>query len=959
MYRKLNPTGFLLVLFLIILSFFSCREKTQVISNNGGGNEKYDGAAKIQEREYLMTRDPFTGEIPREELYAAMLKTEELKQTTRTTGTWVERGPTSDIVGPSNGNTRANSGITSGRIRAIWVDLKDATGKTVWVGGVNGGLWKTTDITVTVPNWTLINDFFSNMAITGICQDPVNKDIMYFCTGEAFFNSDAVAGDGVFKSIDGGVSWTKLTSLNGISCTKILCDAAGNVYLGTQLNGLQRSLAASGGAVWTIITPSGSSARISDFEISSTGRLHVATGLGNSSIGLYRYTDIPATVISSTWTTPAVGFPHSSGVNARVELGCSGNVVYALPSDNGNPDANVATIYKSTNGGANWAATGSTPNFTSGQAWYCLAVDINPANTNEVIVGSLDCYKTVDGGANWTKISAWVGTAGQYVHADQQAMRWYDNGNKIIMACDGGIHYSSDGGTTWRDRNTNLRLKQFYSVAVEPTTGSNVILAGAQDNGVHRLNGAGLTTSVEVTGGDGAFVAIDQNAVANEFGSYVYNIYRRSTNTGASWSTFTFRKGTAPGTDFGGFINAFDFDNTNKIMYCGGDANEYFRWSDPLTRSPGTYYSSTTFGANATLVPLTLGGGFVSAVTVSPFTNHQVYFGSTNGRVVKTTTANATPTQTDITPAAMAAGYVSCINTGTNDQNLIACLSNYGVANVFVSGDGGTSWTALDQVAATSLPNIPVRWCMFVPGTNNRAIIATETGIWISGVFSGNTTTWTPSSTFPTVRTDMIKYRASDGELFAATHGRGLWSQNISTVVPINNFLLKGKWKTKETVELVWENLSVYPVNSYEIESSTDGRIFSRIGTTSSLTFTDRPSASNLYYRIKSNSNQGGISYSNVINLKNDRSTQDLSDIKIFPNPVTDYINLAYSLSGNGKVSYSIRSINGQMVWNKEEDISLTGDYQRKWNINSLKPGTYVLTILFNDKKVSQSFSKQ
>ncbi len=928
--------------------------------------KKYDGAAMAYDREFRITKDPATGVVPRELLYEAMLKTEELKQGMRpwsTQGTWIERGPSSDVVGVSNGNTRANNGVTAGRIRAQWVDLKDPTRKTVWIGGIDGGLWKTTDITLASPTWTPINDFFSNMAISSICQDPVNTDIMYFCTGEVFLNFDAVAGDGVFKSINNGVSWTKLASTTGYSSSKILCDAAGNIYLGAYGVGFLRSTAASGGAAWTTITPSGRSSRTSDFEISSTGRLHLSVGLGNSSIGGYRFTDNPSTVTPSTWTTATTPFPFSSGVNCRVELGCSGNTLYALSSDNGNPNANVPTLYNSIDGGVNWAATPTSPAFTNGQAWYCLAVDINPANTNQVIVGSLDCYKTIDGGASWNKISEWVGTFGQYVHADQQIITWFDGGNKLLVGCDGGVHYSSDGGATFRDRNVNLRLKQFYSLAVNPTSGSNILLGGTQDNGVHQLSSPGLSTSVEVTGGDGAFVAIDQDAPANEFGSFVYNAYRRSANTGATWSGITFKKGTSGSpTDFGDFINPWDYDNTNNIIYASADNGEFFRWSDPLTRAPGTYYSATTFGVNATLVPLGIGTAFVSAVSVSPYTNHLVYFGASNGTIIKATNAIALPVEIDITGSGMTFGAnVSCVATGTNDQNLIASFSNYGVSNVWVSSNGGTSWTALDPTGAGSLPNMPVRWCMFTPGTNTQAIIATETGVWISGPFAGTATTWTPSATFPTVRTDMLRYRASDGQLFAATHGRGLWSQDILSVVPVNNFLLKGKWKNKESVDLFWENTTVYPITSYEIEASYNGTNFTKIGSSSrtTLNFTDRPTGANVYYRIKSINNQGGINYSNVIYLKRDQSGQEVSELKIFPNPVNDELKIAFSASGIGKISYRVTGINGQVYWNKEEEMTLTGDHIRNWNMRALRTGSYVLMVLFKNQKVTKSFIKQ
>jgi hypothetical protein len=104
------------------------------------------------------------------------------------------------------------------------VDKNDPTRKTVWAGAVAGGLWKTTDITQTAPNWTPFNDFFQNLAITHIDQAPNNGQIMYFCTGEGNNNLDAVRGLGVRKSSNGGNTWNQLSSTNNADfhfCQKI------------------------------------------------------------------------------------------------------------------------------------------------------------------------------------------------------------------------------------------------------------------------------------------------------------------------------------------------------------------------------------------------------------------------------------------------------------------------------------------------------------------------------------------------------------------------------------------------------------------------------------------------------------------------------------------------------------------------------------------------------------------
>jgi len=734
-----------------------------------GQSIQNEHSSEIEERaefEWERIRNPYTQQIPVNAYWQALLETKQASEfysqtAARTSAlSWTERGPDSDIPGSSNGNTRANNGITAGRIRAIWVDLADATGKTVWVGGVDGGIWKSNDITTAPANWILVNDYLSNLAVSDICQDPANTNIMYFCTGESYFNADAVAGAGVFKSSDHGVTWSQLSSTSLYTyCTRILCDASGNIYLATRGNGLLRST--DGGATWGTITPSGMGNNICDLELSSTGRMHVVAGIFSTQS--YRYTNSPASVTSSSgWNAPVTPFPSYA---MRAEIACSGNTLYACPAD---ANYEVPTIYKSTDGGMNWTATSGQPSsgWASSQGWYSLAIGIDPSNTNTCIVGGLNNYKTTNGGSTWTKISNWVGTTGQYVHADIHDIVWYDNGNKLLFACDGGVHFSSNKGTTIRDRNAGLRIKQFYSVAIHPTA-THYFLAGAQDNGTHQFTLAGLGSTVEVTGGDGGFVAIDQNQPQYQFASYVYNQYRRSTDGGNTWSSVNLSS-TA-----GQFINPFDYDHINNKLYAAHNAGNFLRWDNPQTGNTNSIVAISAFN-----------GYKVSAVKVSPFTNHKVFFGTSGGRIVRCDNANTgAPTASNITGSSMPAAYVSCINTGTSDQFLIACYSNYGVNNVWYSINQGATWTAIDG----NLPDMPVRWCMFEPNDNTRGIIATETGVWETTLFNGNATVWYPSLNFPVVRTDMLQYRSSDSLLAAATHGRGLFTTIVSEANTCNS----------------------------------------------------------------------------------------------------------------------------------------------------------------------------
>ncbi len=727
--------------------------------------DKYDGPELAARQEFEMTKDPATGTVPRERLMDAIESTIDSKEDYQSLIgglSWLERGPNSDLPGPF-GNPRPPLNYTSGRIRAMMVDSLDATKKTVWVGGVDGGLWRTSDITTSPATWVLINDNLSNLAVSDITQDPRPgfQNIMYFCTGESYFNFDAVRGNGVFKSTDAGATWTYLASTSSYtSCTRILCDYLGNIYLATRGSGLLRSTVASGGVVWTNITPSGLVSDICDLEISSTavaGRLHVVAGIFSTQA--YRYTDIPVTVAAGTWTAPATAFPSFA---MRAEICVSGSTLYSLVA---NASYQVPTIYKSTDGGANWAATGGQPTagWTNGQGWYDLSCAIDPSSAGATcIVGGLDNWKTINGGTSWAQISGWAtSTPGFYVHADQHDIQWWDNGNKLMFGCDGGVHYSTNKGTSMTDRNQGLRIKQFYSCAIHPTT-TNYFLAGAQDNGVHQFSNAGLSSTVEVTGGDGAYTAIDQDEPIFQFGSYVFNQYRRSTDGGTNWTNVNLNSST------GQFINPFDYDNTANIMYCGDIASNYRRWTDPQT------------GSASAVVNITSIVGSVTAVSVSPYTAHKVFFGTSSGRVVQVDGANVIASGSAGTDRStgLPGGTVSCINFGTNDLNLIMCESNYGINNVWVSTNGGVSWTTIDG----NLPDMPVRWCMFYPGNNTKAYIATETGVWETDLIAGAGTIWNANPTFPTVRTDMIEYRASDRTIAAATHGRGLWTTTIPIV---------------------------------------------------------------------------------------------------------------------------------------------------------------------------------
>lgn len=808
----LLSVGCLLLATLLFFAINHFKNSNQIIygyMENGDGNdmESYSGPAQRDSLDFEKIKDPSLGYAPTARLWRAIEYTEHQKEvysSARQSLNWVERGPVYDSVGISNGNGRGGStgftgGYTSGRIRAVLVDeLNDPSGNRVLAAGVSGGLWISTNFLSPNHQWRPINDYMDNLAVTSITQDPNHPNVMYMSTGEATSNADAVFGKGVWKSTDAGLSWKFLPSTaNLIRNFKIITDAAGNIYLASrilttpvvQTMGLLRSK--DGGNTWTNITPSNltsSNAICTDIEISKSGRLHASFGYataGATSVVNHRYTDDPANVTTAGWSAStgirSISNPPSA---LRMELAVEGDVVYGITVNSAN---HFDSTYKSIDGGATFTKQNTTAYPTgvaNGQGWYNITLAINPSNTNEILMGGLDLYKSVNSGQTLSRVTFWVG-AGAYVHADHHYIQWWNKGNesRLLLGSDGGLYYSTDAGSSFIDKNKGLAIKQFYSGSIHPNAGSPYLLGGTQDNGSHAIHNHGLSHSTEVTGGDGAFVHINQQNPNIQFTSYVYNQYRRSTNGGLTWTAVNFSSSA------GLFINPFDYDDANNIMYASNAVsatpnNQIRRWANANTSTTSTVLTVNelvrTTNSNAT------------AFKVSPYTANRIFIGSSRGKLLRLDNANTvansadiTANITDITGAGFPIGFLNSINVGTSDDHLVAVFTNYGVNNVWYSSDAGASWSAIDG----NLPDMPIRWAIFYPGSNTKMMLATEAGVYTTDAISGSSTHWIPNPGFPTVRTNMLKVRSSDNTVMAATHGRGLFTAVIpNVIVPEINF---------------------------------------------------------------------------------------------------------------------------------------------------------------------------
>jgi hypothetical protein len=291
---------------------------------------KYDGPDKALEQEIRLTKDPFTGVVPTERLEAARAiqlqrfsRQQSAHIVTAVPGVnWTERGP--DNVG--------------GRTRAMLFDVNDPTYSKVWAGGVGGGLWYTNDITAAVPAWNKVNDAFDNLAVTCIAQFPYSYmgNIMYFGTGEGWYNGDAIRGNGIFKSTNGGITWTQLPStVNNpdfyyVQRIVVLCCANEPVVMAsTRTGGVQ--ISNDGGASWSKILGlgAGGGGTNEGADLKYVYNYVFATmGLTTGGGGIYRYN-----TGDHSWTN----MYNSQAGEGRIELAANPNGyqhLYALVTRN-------------------------------------------------------------------------------------------------------------------------------------------------------------------------------------------------------------------------------------------------------------------------------------------------------------------------------------------------------------------------------------------------------------------------------------------------------------------------------------------------------------------------------------------------------------------------------------------------------------------------------------------------
>lgn len=659
-------------------------------------------------------------------------------------------------------------GNIGGRIRTLFIH--PANNNILFAGSVGGGIWKSSD---GGNSWSSVDDFMANITVTSIVADPqttgnINTTTLYASTGEGFYNGDSLRGYGIFKSTDGGSSWSHLNSTDPTTdsdwyyVNRVAVNSQGDIIAVARDNAIFTSH--DNGASWTKNAPGPHYYSMMEdvkFDPNNSNKAIVGSVGGDC----YYTTDA-----GNTWSKSNIA-SVSSWIEGRVEI------AYAKNTSNrvfASVDKDSGTIYKSDDGGVHWSLVKNLGHLGN-QGWYANTIWVDPIDSSHLIVGGLDLWRSTDGGSNWTRISTWYYSPSS-PHADHHMIiedSNYDGSSnkRVYITNDGGIYKSDDissvnannNNNGWINLNNGLAVTQFYGAA--GMSDSNII-GGAQDNGSLLHNGSGMSDWIDTFGGDGGFAAVARHATTSGafyyFNEYVYLQIHRSDN-GANGS-YIYSNGLDDANSNANFIAPFILDPSNRNVMLAGGAS---LWKSSNVRASNTNDISWSKIKDA------VSGTRISQIAIDESDSNIILVGYNNGEIYKTTNGiSAQPTWTKIHDSN--GKYVLALLVDKDNSNILyAGWGGFASGNLKKSTDGGNSWSDISG----DLPDAPVRSIVRNPNNANYLYVGTEVGVFTS---ENQGSSWFTTNDGPAnVSVDQL-FWYDNSTLVAATHGRGIFKITVN-----------------------------------------------------------------------------------------------------------------------------------------------------------------------------------
>ena len=701
-------------------------------------------------------------------------------------------------IGPAN---------MSGRIASLDAAATDPI--QVWIGAASGGVWKSTDGAITFS--PVFDDHTQSIGVVRV--DPSDPQTVWIGTGEPWVRNSVSHGDGVYKTTDGGETWTHvgLQASERIGAIRIHPDngdvvwvcALGPLWSSGGERGVYKTT--DGGESWNLVLEVDEDTGCADLDLDPQvpDVLYAAMWQfrrsahffesGGPGSGLHRSTDG-----GETWEPIENGLPEGDLGRIAVAVAPSRpSTVYATV------EAERTALYRSDDMGGTWKEMNASQNVKF-RPFYFSELVIDPQDHMRVYKPAFVLTSSIDGGKSFS--SLFGGGFGGSIHPDHHAL-WINpkNPEQLILGTDGGVYVSENRASSWRHVK-GLPVSQFYHVAYDMEWPYNVY-GGLQDNGSWKgpSRAAGGITNADwrsIGFGDGFWAFPDPEDPSVIFAEFQGGqLLRVDESTGAV-------KRISPASDSGEEKLRFNWNtpfvtspNDAKTLYVGSqylhrstDRGETWEiispdltTDDPAKQrqqdSGGLTIDNTTAENHTTLY----------AIAESPKNADLIWVGTDDGNLQVTRDAgdswsNVAPNAWQADPAVPEGTWVSWVHPSDHDEaTAFATFDGHWSGDmethVYKTTDFGQTWTSL----GTDDLNGNAHCVVQDPVNPNLLFLGTEHGLFIT--LDGGTSWARYDAGVPPVTVHEIRIHPREHDLILGTHGRGVYI--LDDITPIRDLTLE------------------------------------------------------------------------------------------------------------------------------------------------------------------------
>jgi photosystem II stability/assembly factor-like uncharacterized protein len=750
---------------------------------------------------------------------------------------WQSQGPSPAAFGQSE-NVVPNDEVV-GAIHTVVTHPTDP--KTLFIGSVNGGVWRTKNAQSNNPNWTALTDSMPTSSIGALAYDPTDSQYKTLWAGVGKFSSLGRLGGnraGLYKTTDEGNTWTNVTgsgvllgkNINGVAPrgnTIVISVDAADVNLTTNI-GIWRST--DGGNTFAAVSvgngaATGLPAGVANDLVGdpdNPARLFTSILFANLSggvNGVYRSDDTGA-----TWTkvsSPAMDALLISGTTGNVEFAVGRhNNVYAAIVNSGR----LAGLFRSPDGGATWTSLDrprTGPNnvgiHPGGQGAIHMSIAADPGDANIVYIGGdrqpfraeeglgppqfpnsigaqnfsgrlFRCDASLAAGSQCTPLTH-IGTASNSSpHADSREMA-FDAAGNLLESDDGGLFRRTSPRTTtgdWFSLNAKLEVSEQHDLSYDKL--AQIVFVGTQDNDDPHQNTKDSPDWSVLLSGDGGDTAVDNQTMGPDL-SIRYDsaqglqaFLRSYWNAANELVSYVFPPLTVvsgPPAFAGQFTTPVELNAINPARLIIGGANGVYESFD----QGDTIRRISTVVINGTGVdPVSYGGlGNPDLLVVGGFVLGSPP-GTVGDRLFMRTAAHPAPLTEVLSYPRTVGRTIRDIVIDPADAGAIY-LTN--TTQVFRTTDGGTTWTDISGNIQSFQP-ISLRGIEYVPrangsGTNDALVVSAFNGIYVAYESSGFTEWSRLGANMPNVPILDLHFSEADRVIVAGTLGRGAWKLKMDS----------------------------------------------------------------------------------------------------------------------------------------------------------------------------------